>query len=296
LVAASYKARSLRPKNRPGFVTLWRMRPIVVALLLSTLALSGCKRKELEASLAEANKKLEATQGELGAEKGKNKTLTEENQTLQERIAALEADVARLSTEIKVLEDQNADLAKKAGATAEELKALRAEKAKRIAELQVYKDLFGKLKALVDAGTIKVEFRKGRLVVKLASSILFDSGKTELKAEGQAALANLAAALKSLNDREFLVAGHTDNVPIKTNRFKNNWDLSTARAVEVVQFLITQGMTSSNIGAAGYGENDPISDNGTEDGKAQNRRIEVILMPLLGDIPGMQEMLTGGKS
>jgi flagellar motor protein MotB len=143
-----------------------------------------------------------------------------------------------------VLEEQNADLASKAGATQDELKALRAEKAKRIAELQVYKDLFGKLKALVDAGTIKVEFRKGRLVVKLASSILFDSGKTELKPEGQTALTNLATALKSLNDREFLVAGHTDNVPIKTAKFKTNWDLSTARAVEVVQFLITQGMTS----------------------------------------------------
>lgn len=293
MVAASYKARSLRPKNRPGFVTLWRMRSIVVALLLSTLALSGCKRKELEASLAEANKKLEATQGELGAEKGKNKTLTEENETLQQRIAALEADVARLSTEIKVLEDQNADLAKKAGATAEELKALRAEKQKRIAELQVYKDLFGKLKALVDAGTIQVEFRKGRLVVKLASSILFDSGKTELKPEGQTALTSLANALKSLNDREFLVAGHTDNVPIKTAKFKNNWDLSTARAVEVVQYLISQGMTPKNIGAAGFGEFDPITDNGSEDAKAKNRRIEVILMPLLGDIPGMQEMLTG---
>jgi flagellar motor protein MotB len=87
-----------------------------------------------------------------------------------------------------VLEEQNADLARKAGATQDELKALRAEKAKRMAELQVYKDLFGKLKALVDAGTIQVEFRKGRLVVKLASSILFDSGKTELKAEGQTAL------------------------------------------------------------------------------------------------------------
>ena len=296
MVVASYKARSLGSKNRPGFVTLWRMRSIVVALLLSTLALSGCKRKELEAALAEANKKLEATNSELGAERGKNKQLSEENQTLQQRIAQLEADIARLSTEIKVLEDQNADLAKKAGATAEELKALRADKAKRMAELQVYKDLFGKLKALVDAGTIQVEFRKGRLVVKLASSILFDSGKTELKAEGQTALANLATALKSLNDREFLVAGHTDNVPIKTARFKNNWDLSTARAVEVVQYLISQGMTSKNIGAAGYGEFDPITDNKTEDDKAKNRRIEVILMPLLGDIPGMQEMLTGGKS
>lgn len=293
---ASYKAGSLGAKNRPACDSLWRMRSIVVALLLSTLALSGCKRKELEAALAEANKKLEATQAELGTEKGKNKTLTEENQTLQQKIAELEGQIAKLNTDIKVLEDQNADLARKAGATQEELKALRAEKAKRMAELQVYKDLFGKLKALVDAGTIKVEFRKGRLVVKLASSILFDSGKTELKPEGQTALSQLAVALKSLNDREFLVAGHTDNVPIKTARFKNNWDLSTARAVEVVQFLITQGMTSSNIGAAGYGENDPVADNKDEAGKAQNRRIEVILMPLLGDIPELKEMLTSGKS
>lgn len=293
---ASYKAGSLGAKNRPACDSLWRMRSIVVALLLSTLALSGCKRKELEAALAEANKKLEATQAELGTEKGKNKTLTEENQTLQQKIAELEGQIAKLNTDIKVLEDQNADLARKAGATQEELKALRAEKAKRMAELQVYKDLFGKLKALVDAGTIQVEFRKGRLVVKLASSILFDSGKTELKPEGQTALSQLATALKSLNDREFLVAGHTDNVPIKTARFKNNWDLSTARAVEVVQFLITQGMTSSNIGAAGYGENDPVADNKDEAGKAQNRRIEVILMPLLGDIPELKEMLTSGKS
>lgn len=273
------------------------MRSIVVAVLLtSSLALSGCKRKELEAALAEANKKLEATQGELSAEKGKNKQLTDENMTLQEKISQLEAQVKKLENDIQVLTAQNDDLARKAGATQEELKALRAEKAKRLAELQVYKDLFGKLKALVDAGTIQVEFRKGRLVVKLASSILFDSGKTELKPEGQTALGNLAAALKSLNDREFLVAGHTDNVPIKTARFKTNWDLSTARAVEVVQYLISQGMTSKNIGAAGFGEFDPVADNSTEQGKAQNRRIEVILMPLLGDIPGMQEMLTGGKS
>jgi chemotaxis protein MotB len=296
LERASYKAGSLGAKNRPAWDSLWRMRSIVVALLLSTVALSGCKRKELEAALAEANKKLEATEAELGAEKGKNKTLTEQNQTLEQKITELEAQIAKLSTDIKVLEEQNADLARKAGATQDELKTLRAEKAKRMAELQVYKDLFGKLKALVDAGTIQVEFRKGRLVVKLASSILFDSGKTELKAEGQTALSSLATALKSLNDREFLVAGHTDNVPIKTAKFKNNWDLSTARAVEVVQYLITQGMTSSNIGAAGYGENDPVADNANEDGKAQNRRIEVILMPLLGDIPELKAMLTGGKS
>lgn len=272
------------------------MRKFAVAVLLCSFVLTGCKRKELEAALAEANKQLEGTRGELSAEKGKNKQLTEQVQTLEQKIAELEGNIRQLNAQITVLEQQNDDLARKAGATQDELKALRAEKAKRLAELQVYKDLFGKLKALVDAGTIQVEFRKGRLVVKLSSSILFDSGKTELKAEGQTALAGLAAALKSISDREFIVAGHTDNVPIKTAKFKTNWDLSTARAVEVVQYLISQGMPAKNIGAAGYGENDPVADNATEEGKAQNRRIEVILMPLLGDIPELREMLTGSKS
>jgi chemotaxis protein MotB len=270
------------------------MRKFAVAVLLCSFVLTGCKRKELEAALAEANKKLDATQGELSAEKGKNKQLTEENQTLQQKIAQLEDQIRKLNAQITVLEQQNDDLAKKAGATQEELKALRAEKAKRLAELQVYKDLFGKLKALVDAGTIKVEFRKGRLVVKLASSILFDSGKTELKPEGQTALANLATALKSLSDREFLVAGHTDNVPIKTARFRSNWELSTARSVVFVNQMISQGYPAQQLGAAGFGEFDPVSDNSTPEGRSQNRRIEVVLMPLLGDIPGMQEMLTSG--
>lgn len=272
------------------------MRKLVAVLLLSTLAMSGCKRKELEAALAETNKKLEATQGELRAEKSKNEKLTAENQSLERKIAELEGQIRKLNADIKVLEDQNADLARKAGATAEELKKLRDEKAKRLAELQVYKDLFAKLKSLIDAGTIKVEVRKGRFVVKLASSILFDSGKTDLKPEGQAALTNLAGALKSLPDREWLVAGHTDNVPIKTAKFKNNWELSTARSVEVVQFLTSQGMPGNTLGAAGYGDVDPVADNSTEDGKAQNRRIEIVLMPLLGEIPGLKEMLTGGSS
>lgn len=270
------------------------MRKFAVVMLLSTLALTGCKRKELEAALAEANKKLEATEGELRGEQAKNKKLSDENQSLQQRISELEAEVAKLGREIKVLEEQNADLARKAGATADELKKLRDEKAKRLAELQIYKDLFAKLKSLIDAGTIKVEVRKGRFVVKLASSILFDSGKTDLKPEGQAALTNLAGALKSLSDREWLVAGHTDNVPIKTAKFKNNWELSTARAVEVVQFLTTAGMPAGTVGAAGYGDVDPVADNTTEEGKAQNRRIEIVLMPLLGEIPGLKEMLTGG--
>ena len=263
------------------------MRAAAFLLSLFALSLPGCKKiDELQAALDDANAKLLDTQGQLDAEKQSNGELRAEKSQLEQKIAELEAEIKQLNAQIS-------DLAHKAGLTEQELAELRKEKAKREAELRVYKDLFASLKAMVDAGTIRVGFRKGRMVVELANNILFDSGKTELKEEGQAALAQLVAALGAVQDRDWLVAGHTDNIPIKTKRFKSNWDLSTARAVTVVNYMIEQGMPPAHVGAAGYGEFDPVGDNESESGRAENRRIEVILMPSLGDIPGMKEMLTG---
>jgi chemotaxis protein MotB len=264
------------------------MRRALFALLVLTLSTSGCKRKELEAELARVNGVLTKTQADLDSERTANKRLTAENQSYEEKIAALESDLERLEAQI-------ADLAQKQGITASELAELRAEKAKREKELKVYRDLFAKLKAMVDAGTIEVVFRKGRMTVKLREAILFDSGKSKLRSEGKDAVAQLVPALKTVGDREFLVAGHTDNVPINTARFKSNWELSTARAVSMVEAMIGAGYPPSRIGAAGFGEWDPVSANDSKDGRSQNRRIEIVLMPNLGEIPGMAEMLKGGK-
>ena len=254
----------------------------VSALFLSSVlvfTITGCKRKELERDLAKARAELVDARTQIEKLKG-------ENQTYQEKVAQLEGELKKLNAQL-------GDLAQREGMTAKELAELRAEKAMRDAELKVYKDLFARLKALVDAGTIEVAFRKGRMIVKLSEAILFDSGKTKLKAEGEAAIAQLVPALKSVGDREFLVSGHTDNIPIKTARFRSNWELSTARAVVFVNQMIGQGYPPGQLGAAGFGEFDPVTDNSTPESRAQNRRIEIVLMPLLGDIPGMQEMLTG---
>jgi chemotaxis protein MotB len=251
------------------------MRRVLLIASLFALAASGCKKKELQAALDAATAKLAATEKALADEKRKNGELAAENQTLEERIADLES-------EKRALEAQIGDLAKKAGVTAKELEELRKEK-----------DLIAQLKGLVDAGTIKLGIRKGRLVVQLADAILFDSGKTELKPEGQTALTQLAAALTTVGNRDFVIAGHTDNVPIRSKRFRDNWELSTARAVEVVTFLTANGMKPTNLGAAGFGEFDPVGDNSSDQGRAQNRRIEIILMPQLGTIPGLAEILTG---
>lgn len=264
------------------------MRRALLAISVGLLVfVPGCKVKDLEAQLAEVQDKLTKVEAELGQEKQSNEQLRGENKTYQERITELEGELVSLNAQID-------DLASKAGTTAKELAELRAEKAKREKELLVYKDLFDKLKAMVDQGTIKIAFRKGNMVVQLSNAILFDSGKSSLRAEGQQAIASLVPALISV-DRDFLVAGHTDNIPIKTARYPSNWELSTARAVSVVKGLIEAGYPASKVGGAGYAENDPVGDNTTEEGREQNRRIEIILMPNLGQIPGMAEMLQGKK-
>lgn len=262
------------------------MRRAVLATTFLCLALAGCKRKQLEAELASVRDELTQTKQSLGQEQQKNEKLAAENQSFQERIAELETELASLNTQIE-------DLAQKQGMTAKELAELRAEKAKREKELKVYKDLFAQLKQLVDAGTIDVVFREGRLTVALSNAILFDSGKARLRPEGEAAVAQLVPALKSVGKREFLVAGHTDNVPIKTARYKSNWELSTARAVSMVNEMIADGFPPDQIGAAGFAEHDPVASNETEEGREQNRRIEIILMPNLGEIPGLKKMLEG---
>ena len=265
------------------------MRRALFALTLVALAVPGCKAKKLQAELDATNATLAQTESDLTGEQNKNKKLTAENQAFEARVAELESELASLN-------DQIEDLAKKQGLTAKELADLRADKAKREKELQVYKDLFAELKALVDAGTIEVVFRKGRMTVKLSNAILFDSGKARLREEGKAAVAQIVPALAKVGDREFLVAGHTDNVPIRTARYKNNWELSTARAVSMVTEMIEDGYPGTRIGAAGFGEFDPIASNETDQGKEQNRRIEIILMPNLGEIPGMQQMLKRTKA
>jgi chemotaxis protein MotB len=162
------------------------------------------------------------------------------------------------------------------------------EKQKKIAEERaaMFRSLVEKLRSMVDAGKIKVQVRNGRMLLVLPNDILFDSGKTELKTEGKDAIASVAKVLATI-DRHFLVAGHTDNVAIKTKRFPSNWELSTERAVEVVRLLIDSGMKPSQVGAAGYAEYDPAASNASSEGQAQNRRIEIVVEPNLSELPSL---------
>lgn len=176
-------------------------------------------------------------------------------------------------------------------ASREELAAVRAQRALSEQRLAEWRMLTSKLAQMISAGKIKVSIREGRMLVDLPSSVLFASGSADLQDAGKPTLSEVAEVLKQFPSRQFLVAGHTDTVPIvKTVAFKDNWDLSAARALTVTKFLVEKGLRPRALAAAGYGEFDPVGNNRTEQGRQQNRRIEIVLLPNLAELPKMPEI------
>lgn len=139
------------------------------------------------------------------------------------------------------------------------------------------------MKAELESKQVALKELEGKLTLTMVESILFDSGKAEVKQEGCQALQKVAEVLKSVEGQEIMVAGYTDNVQIGERLAKiypSNWELSAARAISVVKILVSDGVNPENISATGYGEHRPVADNDTPEGRAQNRRMEIILMPV----------------
>jgi chemotaxis protein MotB len=188
------------------------------------------------------------------------------------------------------LSESKAQLEARLDATRAELEELRKQRAQTEARLAAFRSLTEKFRRMIDIGQIKVLIRDGRMILKLQEGILFASGSAELSDKGKAALVEVAANLKDLT-RNFMVAGHTDDVPpSKSLPYHSNWELSTARAVTVTEFLIGAGMKPQQLVAAGYGEFDPVSKN-----RQENRRIEIVLLPSIDELPQFPEESAGEK-
>jgi len=160
---------------------------------------------------------------------------------------------------------------------------------KRAEQLDAIRQRFDMLRKKLDELTkfgLKVQIRKNRIVIQLPGDVLFDSGRETLKKEGKDILFKVADVIRNdggLSSRTYQVAGHTDNKPF-TGTFKDNWGLSAMRAREVLVFLTDPpkaggGLKPANWAAVGYGDTDPVIDNGTPEGRQQNRRVELVVMP-----------------
>ena len=161
---------------------------------------------------------------------------------------------------------------------------LEQQQAEARARLGEFEQLTSHFQNMIDTGQLDVVFRRGQMIVQLPAAILFSSGSAKVSEGGVEALESVAEILAQLPQRRFTVAGHTDNVPVGSAPFDNNWDLSASRAVAVTEVLIHHGIRPRNLVAAGYGEYAPIVRNRTERGRRQNRRIEIILEPDLRPI------------
>jgi chemotaxis protein MotB len=279
--------------------------------LLLMLALGCVPKKQhvaLETDLAETRTTLAETRTTLEAR------IAEQDRTiavrdarvaeLEEALRAEEAEVDRLTSEIADQEARIETLTGEKAALVKDRTALRASvkemeqalaelrKRKAAAEKRVleFRELLARFKTLIDAGQLQVRIANGRMVVALATDVLFSSGSARLSSEGEEAILAVAEVLAQIPDRRYQVEGHTDNVPIATERFPSNWELASARAITVVRVLREGGVLPERVSGASYGEFQPVSDNGTPEGRAANRRIEIVLIPDLSLLPGFEEL------
>ena len=232
--------------------------------------------------------------GAVQATSGSNAKLAGECKT------ALDAQIVKAGE----LEKQTGELAKNMSATKEELAQLRAQKAEadqRIAAIEEIQKQFAKM---IDTGQLSVSARHGELVVSLPSEVLFPSGSAVLSTKGEYAVVEVAAVLKRFADRRFLVVGHTDTQDFAKPKAgdaaaacapKDNWALSTERALTVTRVMVTAGMDSKNLIPAGDGEHDPVAPNATPDGRQKNRRIEIALLPAINELPPLPPSLQEAK-
>lgn len=267
------------------------MRKIVV---LASLLLAGCvssgKHEELQrrfdqsqASLRDRDARIQTLEEALAAEEAKS-------QSLAEQIGRLDSQIASLSRDQAELIKDRAHLA----TSVEEMQSALAEANRRKAQadqrIAEFRDLLSRFKSLIDAGKLKVKIVDGRMVVELPSDVLFASGSARLSNEGQQAIGEVAQVLAEIPERRFQVEGHTDNVPISTAQYPSNWELAAARALTVVKTMIDNGMQPDRISAASFGEYKPAQPNDTREGKAANRRIEIVVVPDLSGLPGFEEL------
>jgi chemotaxis protein MotB len=225
-----------------------------------------------------------------------NKALLEN--TNQERNAVL----AELNEKERLLSEQGAELRAREAALADQQQLMAAQQAELAAKQQRVEELEATLnrqdsatnalrQSVADAllgfssDELTVEKRDGRIYVSMNNKLLFRSGRADVDPKGREALALLATVMQQNPDIQIMVEGHTDSVPLASGgAMKDNWDLSVLRATSITRILTDNGVDPKRVTSSGRGEYFPKADNSTAEGRAQNRRTEIILTPDLSEL------------
>ena len=254
----------------------------LAAGLLFTSCVSNKKFMASEARVDKLQKENANTQSQLNESnmqlmkvKDENANMKTENETIQKEYALIQKNLMMRSSESKMT---IAEQARRLGIL-QDIIDTQAEITTRL------RNSIGNALKNYKTDELTVYMKDGNVHVSLAEKLLFKSGSDVVDSKGKAALKSLASVLNSSDDFTVAINGHTDDVPINTKIFEDNWDLSTARATSIVRILtIDNGFDSSRITASGKSQFHPVSVNTTAEGRADNRRTEVILSPDLQEI------------
>jgi chemotaxis protein MotB len=221
---------------------------------------------------------LKTTQDDRMALQAGLKTAQDEKVALETRLRTAEEGKATLQQENAILRGQIAEIARQRDIAM-------AEKEKAISGLKsTYDNLVKELNKEIKTGQIVITQLKDKLSLTMVEKVLFDSGSADIKKDGKKVLDRVGEILKQVTDKQINIEGHTDNVPISPRlqqKFPTNWELSTARATTVVRYLQEKaGLDPRLLNAGGFAAYRPVEPNDTEERKAKNRRIEIVLIPL----------------
>ncbi len=279
------------------------MKKYVLFYVVVTILIAGCvstkkyetalgesdtKQTQLEKTsneLIEAKESLTALNTELEALKTEKSLLSVELESKVQANEKLTVSEAVMDTEIEALRQQQGYLEREVERLKLKSGELSAAKEQELASVrQTYDNLVHEMRQEIEQGDVKITQAVDKLSVNFVEKILFDSGKDKIKPAGLDVLKRVGDILKGVVDRQVRVEGHTDNIPIGSRikkKFPTNWELSTARATTVVRYLRdTVGISPELLSATGYADNRPVADNSTFEGRAQNRRIEIVLLPI----------------
>ena len=131
--------------------------------------------------------------------------------------------------------------------------------------------------ALKDRKDMQIIPQDAKITIRLGEGVLFDEGSAIIKADSKKALDILIAELKK-NNKQIRVEGHSDNLPVKGGKYASNWELSSARAVNILSYMISCGIDKNRLSAAGYADNIPLASNSTQEGRAKNRRVDIVII------------------
>ena len=268
---------------------------LLITASITTIFLSGCMVSESKylkkvddadllskslLELKEQHDKLNTENSELKTEYNKLKvssTLLSKDKNNLEQILnskpdALSKSISELRQKIDSLETEN----KKHHFDTESLNKTKEEKVKEVSN--TYEQLLQKMKNEIANGQVTISELKGRLTVNIESAILFDPGNADLKASGLTVLHKMIEPLASIQDKVIRIEGHTDNMPVSNSIFPSNWELSATQAINICKYLQQQGLDPAVLSATAFAEHKPVAGNSTREGRAKNRRIEIILV------------------